>query len=223
MLIISHRGVPGNGFENTLEAFDRAVQLGVDGIETDVRLTADGAAVLYHNRLAPDGREVAALGRAELSRLAGHPIPTLAEALAACEPPLWVVELKTPAVTDSALAALRTFQHARQLLVVSFWHTVIQRVARQLDVDCGLSMRHRPLELLVSGHSPLDSRLVRTIVWDYEFLDAEMIREAAEAGWRSFVFGPETLADHRHCRRLGVDGAITDHPHHLLDRQCASV
>jgi glycerophosphoryl diester phosphodiesterase len=45
----------------------------VDGIETDVRLSAEGRAVLFHDRLAPSGRPVAELSVAELSGETGHP------------------------------------------------------------------------------------------------------------------------------------------------------
>ncbi|MFL6274904.1 MAG: glycerophosphodiester phosphodiesterase [Blastocatellia bacterium] len=48
-LIIAHRGGANEAPENTLLAFRRALRLGVDGIETDVRLTRDGKLVLYHD------------------------------------------------------------------------------------------------------------------------------------------------------------------------------
>ena len=41
-LVIAHRGASAEAPENTLAAFDRALALGVDGIELDVRLTRDG-------------------------------------------------------------------------------------------------------------------------------------------------------------------------------------
>ncbi|MBI3937750.1 MAG: glycerophosphodiester phosphodiesterase, partial [Betaproteobacteria bacterium] len=42
MLILAHRGYHATVPENTLEAFAAAVELGVDGIETDVRTSRDG-------------------------------------------------------------------------------------------------------------------------------------------------------------------------------------
>src|SRR5258708_4377063 len=81
MLILSHRGYHETVPENTLEAFEQAVALGVDGIETDIRLSADGLPILFHDRTTSDGRSVAALSRAELSELVGYPVPTLGEAL----------------------------------------------------------------------------------------------------------------------------------------------
>jgi glycerophosphoryl diester phosphodiesterase len=53
-LRIAHRGGTGLWPENTLEAFERAIELGVDGIELDVHLSADGKLVVHHDeRLNP--------------------------------------------------------------------------------------------------------------------------------------------------------------------------
>ncbi|PYS84688.1 MAG: hypothetical protein DMF67_04000 [Acidobacteria bacterium] len=48
-LIIGHRGSSGYAPENTLAAFDMAVQEGADGIEFDVRLARDGLPVVIHD------------------------------------------------------------------------------------------------------------------------------------------------------------------------------
>lgn len=227
MLVISHRGVRapatpsavgfGSPSDNTLEAFERAVQLGVDGIETDVRLSADGQAVLYHDRLAPDGREISALLRDELSSQVGFPVPTLDEALARWDHLLWVLEIKTPRVVEAVVAALRRYGGTRRCLVISFWHPIIRQVRTELDVDCGLSVRHRPLAFvpIELGEKPDDPH-VKTVVWDYEFLDADLVQDAKSQGWKNLVFGPETPAEHHQCAELGVDGVITDSPHYLL-------
>lgn len=45
--IVAHRGTT-SGPENTLEAFRRALDLGADAIELDVRLTRDQRPVVYH-------------------------------------------------------------------------------------------------------------------------------------------------------------------------------
>src|SRR6266436_1206940 len=100
MLVISHRGYHVRAPENTLESFAAAVAMGVDGIETDIRLSADRVPILFHDHLAPDGRDVALLSHGELAKAAGYPIPTLEQAL---QLPLgksdflWNLEVKTPA------------------------------------------------------------------------------------------------------------------------------
>ena len=49
-LIFAHRGGAGLAPENTIEAFDRGLALGADGIELDVRLSRDGIVVVHHDR-----------------------------------------------------------------------------------------------------------------------------------------------------------------------------
>ena len=44
--IVAHRGVHDEFPENTLPAFERAIELGADAVELDVRLTADGVPVV---------------------------------------------------------------------------------------------------------------------------------------------------------------------------------
>jgi len=46
--IVAHRGIPTEAPENTIESFQRAVDLGADAVELDVRLTADRIPVVYH-------------------------------------------------------------------------------------------------------------------------------------------------------------------------------
>ena len=49
-LIIAHRGDVTNAPENTIPAFKKALELGADGIELDVRLTREGKLVVFHDR-----------------------------------------------------------------------------------------------------------------------------------------------------------------------------
>lgn len=51
MLIIGHRGAAGLVAENTIGSFKKAQELGVDMLETDLRLNSDGQIVLSHNFL----------------------------------------------------------------------------------------------------------------------------------------------------------------------------
>ena len=69
-LIVAHRGDSRHAPENTLVAFRRAVDVGADGIEFDVRITSDGVAVVFHDsslkRIAGRERKIASLTAAEL-------------------------------------------------------------------------------------------------------------------------------------------------------------
>jgi glycerophosphoryl diester phosphodiesterase len=94
-LRFAHRGASARAPENTLAAFEEAIRLGVDAIELDVHLSADGVPVVIHDDTVDrttDGRgAVGALSLAALRRLdagswfgarfRGERIPTLEEAL----------------------------------------------------------------------------------------------------------------------------------------------
>ena len=209
MLVLSHRGFRLEAPENTLEAFGRAVEIGADGIETDVRLSHDGLPVLFHDRVAPDGREVAGLTAAELSAVAGYPVPTLPQALARWDRILWNVEVKTPAALGVTLEVLEALPPGRRLLVSSFWHPLVAACARR-GFEGGLLLASRPVDdEAFFALFPADER-IRTAVWDYEILDPDLASRAAERGIRTWVYGVHTPAEHRRCVELGLDGVITD-------------
>ena len=46
--VVAHRGVSTEAPENTIPAFQRAIDLGADAIEFDVRLTRDRVPIIYH-------------------------------------------------------------------------------------------------------------------------------------------------------------------------------
>ncbi|HEV3187410.1 MAG TPA: glycerophosphodiester phosphodiesterase [Acidimicrobiales bacterium] len=74
--VFAHRGAHLSERENTLEAFREAIRLGVDGVELDVRRTADGVLVVHHDPLI-DG---VALGHRQAGDLPSY-VPTLDEAM----------------------------------------------------------------------------------------------------------------------------------------------
>jgi len=100
--IIAHRGGAALATENSIEALHAAARAGADAIETDVRLTRDGALVCFHDvdlrRLCGDPRAVADLDLARLRRLLPA-LMTVGEALAASGPLGVLLDIK---LTDEA-------------------------------------------------------------------------------------------------------------------------
>src|SRR5262249_13538622 len=72
-LVVGHRGVPKLHPENTLAGFRRAVALGIDAVELDVRVTRDGRAVVFHDASVERLTGV----RARISDLTCHEIARL--------------------------------------------------------------------------------------------------------------------------------------------------
>ncbi len=88
--VFAHRGASATLTENTIAAFAAAVAMGADGIELDVRRTADGVLAVHHDAHLPDGRLVCEVVATELP---SH-VPSLAEALAGCGDLVVNVEVK---------------------------------------------------------------------------------------------------------------------------------
>jgi glycerophosphoryl diester phosphodiesterase len=87
-LVVAHRGASDELPENTIAAFERAIEVGADAVEFDVRLTADRIPVVLHDadvaRTTDGAGALRDLSLAEVKRLTiegGHEVPTLDEAL----------------------------------------------------------------------------------------------------------------------------------------------
>ncbi len=212
MILIAHRGLSHIAPENTLAAFACALAAGFHGIQTDVRLSADGELVLFHNRTTPDGLSVAALTRSELSREVGYLVPTLSESLEAFPDAFWNIELKTPAAATATFALLETLAGQRNILLTSFRHELIIKAAELLEVECGLLIAHRPPALNSILYPAMPYPRLRTLVWDYEALDPGLQQQAVTLGFSNWVYGAETDYEHAFCTEFGVHGIITDFP-----------
>jgi glycerophosphoryl diester phosphodiesterase len=80
-LISAHRGSCGVAGLPAAERYDRAIALGVDYVELDVRRTADGLFVNYHDDRTPSGRVTGSLAYTDLKAELGADLLTLAEVL----------------------------------------------------------------------------------------------------------------------------------------------
>jgi glycerophosphoryl diester phosphodiesterase len=212
MLLLAHRGYRADVPENTMAAFEAALRLGVDGIETDVRLSSDGLPVIMHDRATPKQRAVVELTRREIESDVGHPVPVLDEVLDAFPDLLWNIEIKNPEALPATLRVLKQFQRRRRLLVTSFRHDVVMQCAGELEADCGLLLAHRPLDVgaIIAGCAAWPR--IKAIVWDYNVVDETVLCTVTANSWGNYVYGAATHAEHKRCAGLGLAGLITDHP-----------
>ena len=140
--VLAHRGFtrPIEGgppaLENTAPAFEGARALGVDHLETDVRVTADAAAVLWHDRrlYRYDGSPtpIAALPlRALEDRAGARPrILTLAEALERFPDASFNVDVKDEGAAPAVVAAVREAHAEDRVLLVSASERTCARLRR---------------------------------------------------------------------------------------------
>jgi glycerophosphoryl diester phosphodiesterase len=138
--VLAHRGASRAERENTLRAFERAGLFGADGVELDVRRTADDVLVVHHNPSLDDGRVIYETSSVDLP---AH-IPTLSEALDACYG-MWVnVEIKnddtepdfdpTEWVAEQTMALLARRGESERWLMSSFRIETMDR-CRELAPD----------------------------------------------------------------------------------------
>ena len=124
--VLAHRGASKAERENTIEAFRRAHTMGADGVELDVRRTADGRLVVHHDPVVDGGRAICDV---DASDLPAH-IPSLTAALDACAG-MWVnLEIKndptepdfdpTERVADETMALLDRRGEPQRWLMSSF-------------------------------------------------------------------------------------------------------
>jgi glycerophosphoryl diester phosphodiesterase len=201
--------------ENTVSAFLEARKLGADGVELDVRLTADGEVVVHHDSDVPGLGPIGQLSSEQLPDW----YPSLPEALDACAPLSVIVEIKQDETgpqseVDRLLATkvatlLAERADNERAIVSSFSMTAID-VVREAAPDLATALLVHPNSdateaLVVSlehGHSGLHPF--------FAFVDTALMKEAKRSGvviraWT--VDDPIRIVE---LSDLGVDAVITN-------------
>jgi glycerophosphoryl diester phosphodiesterase len=215
---IAHRGASVDRPENTLAAFELAVEQGADMIETDLHLLRDGAIALYHDD-AIGGRPVGAHSLVELrERLPAA--PTLDETLDSLGQRIdFNLEIKSPKSGDYVGLEARVLDEVRRrgilarTLFSSFSDTVLRRL-RELEPAARLGT-------LVSARLPESvfgraaSVKAEAVHLDLRLASDARIREAHAAGYQVNVWTVDRPEDQRRLIGFGVDGIFTNLPAQL--------
>ena len=93
-MVVAHRGASGHAPENTLLAFQKAIDIGADCIETDIRRTKDGIIVLFHDENQRQESEMKSLLKNCSQASKSFQVPTLEEGLAMSRKILIDIEFK---------------------------------------------------------------------------------------------------------------------------------
>ena len=223
--IIAHRGASRQRRENTLAAFDRALELGADAIELDVHATADELVVVHHDpALGADagalaGRTIASLRAAEVQGgdvAAETRIPSLAEVLSLVDGRATVyVEIKGAGIEAQVVETIaRSPRRGARCAVHSFDHRAARR-ARELsgrapggEVPTGILLVSRP----VDPAAVMRAAGARDLWQHWELLDADLVSEVHAGGGRVVAWTVNEPAVARRFASMGVDGICTDVP-----------
>jgi glycerophosphoryl diester phosphodiesterase len=190
-----------------MAAFLRAEMAGLDGVETDLRTTADRKVVLFHDRTVA-GRAVANCTHADLVGLSGVEVPLLEDVLDRDWRLAWNFEFKTTASVELALPILHgAVPHGT--IFSSFIHSAVRTAVAELGGEGALLMASRPVfDTLL----PVPSPRIRSVVWDWNVSSPDLFEDAAGLGWANMVYGPETQEEHDALAILRPRIVITNHP-----------
>jgi len=201
-LLLGHRGahalksIP----ENTLASFDQAMADGCDGFEFDVRLTADGQAVVRHEPQI-GGIEIAQTPVEQLAAL-----PQLQQVLARYQQRAFLdIELKVSGLEKITIALLQKYPPHRGFVVSSFLPEALEAIHAE---NSGI-----PLGLICETNAQLRpwSRLpVECVIPHYKFVDQALIRQLKDGGKKILVWTVNSSALMRRFAKYGVDGIISD-------------
>jgi glycerophosphoryl diester phosphodiesterase len=225
VLKIAHRGASGRFPENTLRAFEAAIEAGAEMCELDVRLTRDGALVVIHDdtvdRTTNGTGEVRAMTLQKLKRLeagskfgvqfANERIPTLEEVLALVGGRCGLnIEIKAPGVESKLCALIRT--RAAAMLVSCFdWQALVRVRSLAPEIPVGLLASRWPARLLGAA-SEMKAEAINP---RFDMVTEELCAAAHKRGIRVYAWTVDAPDAMRKLIAYGVDGIVTNYPERI--------
>lgn len=209
-LIVAHRGASAYEKENTLRAFERAIEQGADAIEFDIRKTADQILIVHHDEKI-QGKIIRGLAYADVDRLAGrrdYHVPTLEEVLALARGRIRLhAELKEEGYEEQVVSLLRRLLDDSDFVLTSFSEASVESVKNRFP---GLRAG-----LILGRNLHRGIGRVKADFWvpHWRVLDEDLFRMAEKSEKPLVVW---TVNDRRKLRRYFSDprvcGVITDKP-----------
>ncbi len=244
--IIAHRGASARAPENTLPAFELALEDGADALELDVRLTSDGVPVVIHDptldrttdargpvadlplerlrevdagaRFSPDR------GRSFPWRGQGVRIPTLEEVLNTFPTTPCIIELKVPSAAAAVQRLLQERRAVDRCVLMSFDPRALEPF-RAAPWITGATSREA-LELIAHGlfGRPLPAVSYRTLSIPERYRGVPVPLRTVAATARRFgqsvhVWVIDSPARAARLWRKGVAGIVTNVPRTMRDRR----
>lgn len=228
-LCIAHRGASFDYPENTLLAYRRAIEAGVDYIELDVQVTRDGELIVMHDETLD--RTTNGMGFIHATPLAqireldagrGERVPLLSEVfdlarenhVRLCIEVKGVDEAASVEITDRVVGAIQTANFVPYTVLTSFYadalrhsKTIEPRLPTLLDPtpQDGTLTPWEICEQTLAAHANI-------ISFDFEYVTADVAREAELTGLALWPWAPNTQADIQKMLALYVPAIMTDNP-----------
>jgi glycerophosphoryl diester phosphodiesterase len=213
-LKVGHRGAKAYETENTLESFRKAIELGANAIELDVRISGDSKLIVIHddNLKKVFGKDVQIKESTleELKQLTDNRIVTFDEALRFIDRKVEkiLVELKETGYERDVLDIIRKEKLEDRVIVVSFHEEALAHV-RELDkkIETGL--------IYTKFKKPIDAALklnAQYLVPLYRFVHRRDIAKAHKSNLKVIVWTVNTIIEVQNFIAKDVDGIATDKP-----------
>lgn len=215
-LRIGHRGAAGHVLENTLGSIEKAIELGVDFVEVDVRKTKDGKLVIMHDatvdRTTTGTGKLASMTLEEVKRLRtkdGQTIPTLDDILALCDKRVGLMlELKARGIADDIVQVVSAGSFSSPVIYASFHHKDLARVRQ-----CLPSATIMPLISRGRIDPNIPAKLsAHHVGIRFDRVAKPVVESLHDAGVRIFVFTVNDADDMARMSDIEVDGIISDMP-----------
>jgi glycerophosphoryl diester phosphodiesterase len=224
-IVMAHRGASAAAPENTLIAYKKAIEMGADYAELDVRQTKDGAIVLMHDKTVHRTTGVKGfvwdLTLEELKQLEagswfgeeyrGEPIPALEEVIRLVKGRMNLnIEVKIsehePGIAQRVVDIIRSEDFSENCMITSFDVETVRTFKKIApDLKTGLIFDKEYRSDVFEGDWEILSS-------NYKLVDAEFMRLARNSVKKTYAW---TVNDREEMLRLiglGVDGIITDKP-----------
>jgi glycerophosphoryl diester phosphodiesterase len=221
-LRIGHRGAAGHVLENTLGSIEKAIELGVDYVEIDLRLTRDGHVVVLHDptvdRTTNGHGRIKDLTLAQVKRIKtkdGQHVPTLEEVLKMTDGRVGLMlELKTRGLAKPVTGIVQQSGFSGSVIYASFHHKELARVRESVPsatimplISRGRIAPRIPIRLSAHHVGIRFDRVARPVVASLHAASIQV-----------FVFSVNEPDDIVRMSNIGIDGIISDMPDPSLPR-----
>ena len=213
MICIGHRGASAYEPENTIRAFKRAIDMGCQGVEMDLRRTKDGKIVVIHDetvdRTTNGKGKVSEMTLEEIKKLDSHgeKIPLLSEVLSEVKAEIFLLELKESGYEESIVKEVKDFNLLDKVVFVSFNYDSLKKVKEVGGEKIGLIYETQPYPIQVAK-----SLKAYAMLPSYNLLNRIHANELKK---NKFFVIPWVVNDVSILEKMmyfKVDGVITDKP-----------